>query len=297
MRIVHITDPHLSTLSGQSLRTLSIKRCSGYLSWTRRRRHIHLPQTLQGLITAVRGESADQIVLTGDLVQIGLADEIREVSGWLAELAPAKQVFYVPGNHDVYAPDSWAAQRQYWHSVLPAPLAGTEDTSHSGYPLVRDIGNIRLIGASSACVTPVFSARGAVGAGQLQRLAEELGKAREQGRMPCLAIHHPPLPGMAPWRKALREVKALKAMIATFQPALVWCGHLHHNRAFRERESRIFCTASASCVHHAAYRVFDIEPGVEGAHRGWGIHTQLKSSMPGTDRFLPVNDQRWHFRL
>lgn len=297
MRLIHITDPHLSTLTGQSFRALSTKRRSGYLSWTQRRRLIHLQETLQQLIAAVRGESADQIVLTGDLVQIGLADEIREVSDWLAELAPPQQVFYVPGNHDVYATDSWAAQRQYWNSVLPLAPAGTPDTSHSGYPLVRDIGSVRLIGASSACVTPLFSARGALGGEQLQRLAIVLKEAREQGYMPCLAMHHPPLPGMAPWRKALREVKAIKAMIATLQPALVWCGHLHRNIELNEQDSRIFCTASASCVQHASYRIFDIEQTLEGGHNHWTIHMQLKSLAPGNAGFRATNDQQWTFRL
>lgn len=297
MRLIHITDPHLSTLTGQSFRTLSLKRRSGYLSWTRRRRFIHLKETLHQLVEAVQGDSADQIVLTGDLVQIGLEDEISEVSGWLAELAPANQIFYVPGNHDVYADDSWAAQRRHWNFVLPVNPAGTPDTSHSGYPLVRDIGSVRLIGASSACVTPVFSARGALGSGQLERLARQLLEAREQGRMPCLAIHHPPLPGMAPWRKALREVKRLQAMISSLQPALVWCGHLHHNRELKERESRIFCTASASCVHNSSYRIFDVVPATNESHNGWNIHMQLKSRAPGTGRYDLVNDQRWQFRL
>jgi len=297
MRLIHITDPHVSTLTGQSFRSLSIKRRSGYLSWTQKRRFIHLHDTLQQLITAVRAESADQIILTGDLVQIGLEDEIRQVSGWLAELAPAEQVFLVPGNHDVYANDSWDALRRYWDPLLPSPPAGLPDTSHSGYPLVRNVGEVRLIGASSACVTPLFSARGALGSGQLERLAQQISNARDQGLMPCLAIHHPPLPGMAPWRKALREINELKSMISTLQPALVWCGHLHYNSVAKERDSRIFCTSSASLVRHASYRVFDIEPSTEGGRRAWTIHMQLKRRRRGTESFHPVSDEQWNFRL
>ncbi len=297
MRLIHITDPHLSTLTAQSFGALSIKRRSGYLSWTRKRHFIHLRETLQQLVTAVSVESADQIILTGDLVQIGLEDEIRQVSGWLAELAPAQQIFFVPGNHDVYAKDSWTALRKHWGSVLAPMAAGAQDTSQSSYPLLRDIGSIRLIGASSACVTPLFSARGALGPDQLARLAKALREAREQGRLPCLAIHHPPLPGMAPWRKALREVKALKEMISAFQPALVWCGHLHHNRELMERDSRIFCTTSASLVQSASYRVFDIGQIMEGGRPAWSIHMQLKSCTPGTDGFHTVSEQRWNFGL
>lgn len=297
MRLIHLTDPHLSSLEGQTFAGLSHKRRSGYLSWTRKRKFIHQRATLAQLVAAVRLESADQLILSGDLVQIGLEEEIREVREWLTELAPPEQIFLVPGNHDVYAGDSWDALRRYWNFLLPTPPTGEFDGPQAGYPMVRDIGSVRLIGASSACVTPIFSARGALGSNQYERLAHRLKESREQGRLCCLAIHHPPLPGMAIWRKALKEQQALQKLISVHQPALAWCGHLHHNLEVTEGAARIFCTASASSVLDASYRVFDIETCEQGGQPGWSIHMQLKTISPEDRTFIVANDQRWVFTV
>jgi len=317
MRLIHMTDPHLSSLEGHTLLSLRGKRRTGYLSWTRNRSHFHRRDILDRLVAAIRTESADQLIISGDLVQIGLGDEIRQAGNWLSELAPARQVFLVPGNHDVYANDSWAAVRRHWSAVLPEVTAGCLDTPDSGYPFVRDLGvqdlgvgdsgergfgALRLIGASSACVRPVFSARGALGPAQLSRLESLLRESREQGFLCCLVIHHPHLPGTAKWRKALKEVKALQALIAAQQPALVLYGHLHHNLERRDGASRIYCTASASNAHDASYRVIDIERNSSG----WSVRMQLKAivgAIAGTApssgvlssgvHFEVVDDQRW----
>ena len=297
MRFIHLSDPHLSSLDGHSLRAALGKRHSGYLSWKFRRRLIYSRETLECLTTAIRSEAADQLILTGDLVQIGLEEEINEVSHWLAELAPADQIFFVPGNHDVYARDSWEALRRHWHFVLPAPVSGAHDSSTSAYPYIRDIGMVRLIGASSACVTPVFSARGSLGQKQLDRLDVMLREARELGRMPCLVIHHPPLPHTSSWRRALKENHALKALISARQPALVCYGHQHENVEFTEGAARIFCTAAASSIENASYRIFDIDPIEQGDRQSWSIHMRLKSIAADKTSFIMAEEKRWVFTL
>jgi len=293
MRLIHITDPHLSTLEGWNFASLSGKRRSGYISWTRRRQFIHKPETLHQLTRAVHAENADQIIVTGDLVQIGLEREIEQAAAWLAGLAPADRIFLVPGNHDVYASDSWVAVRRHWNPYLPAVPGTSGDGPRSPYPWVRDFDGLRLIGVSSACVTPVFSARGALGSQQFGRLERLLSESREQGLLCCLAIHHPPLPGMAKWRKALKEIRPMQSLLASYQPAVVWCGHLHHNIDRCEGDTRVFCTASASSLHEASYRVFDIEPGTDGDGGYWDIRQQLKAVASGTDGFRTIDDQRW----
>ncbi|MGH8034542.1 MAG: hypothetical protein ACREO9_04900, partial [Lysobacterales bacterium] len=65
MRLIHITDPHLSSLEGHTLLSLRGKRRTGYLSWTGKRRFFHLRETLQQLIAAVRAESPAQWVVSG----------------------------------------------------------------------------------------------------------------------------------------------------------------------------------------------------------------------------------------
>ena len=297
MRLIHLTDPHLSSLEGQSLFTVNGKRRSGFLSWNYRRRFIYQRETLDLLTETIRQEAADHLILSGDLVQIGLEKEIHDVSAWLADLAPAEKIFFVPGNHDVYARDSWAALRRHWNFVLPAPAGDTPDTSTSPYPFTRDLGGIRLIGASSACVTPVFLSRGAMGRDQFDRLTASLAEARELGFMPCLAIHHPPLPHMSPWMKALKEVHALKALLQTQQPALVWCGHQHSNIEETVDATRVFCTASASRIKRSSFRIFDIDNATQAGQRRWTIRMRLKSIDEDGTGFVLADEKRWSFTL
>ena len=83
MRLIHITDPHLSTLEHLSLGQVRGKRLSGFLSWQKNRRHHHLPGVLEQLRLAVLAEKPEQILLTGDLVQIGTEEEVRASRMWL----------------------------------------------------------------------------------------------------------------------------------------------------------------------------------------------------------------------
>ena len=283
MRLIHLTDPHLSSLAGRTFGSVRWKRRTGYVSWTRKRQYLHRREVLERLVAAIHGESGDQYILTGDLVQIGLEEEIAEAGEWLRALAPPERILFVPGNHDVYARDSWAHVREHWHFALPPPVAG--DTSRHGYPIRRQLGHVRLLGVSSALVTPPFSARGAIGREQFERLEAELIEGRRQGELIGLAIHHPPLPGMEKWRKALREVAAMQALILRQQPAFALCGHLHHNVTVVAGETHVFGTASASDIHHASYRVFDVE-----ANR---VHMRLMTITGDGRGFAPAEELEW----
>ncbi len=204
MRLIHITDPHLSSLASFSFLTVKGKRKSGYLSWYRQRRYIHRPEILERLTQAVHDESPDQILLTGDLIHIGLEDEMIEAARWLKTLGPPGQVQLIPGNHDNYAPDSLAAMNRHWGEYLPAPEEGINDYA-GAYPVVRVIDGIQLIAVNTSCVTRIFSAEGELGKAQLSRLREAMDAplshlpdgTPDLSVFTCLLIHHPPLPGMA----------------------------------------------------------------------------------------------------
>ncbi|HEY5776051.1 MAG TPA: metallophosphoesterase, partial [Xanthomonadales bacterium] len=118
MRLIHLADPHLSSLEGVSLSSLVGKRMSGYLSWRKNRRKHYLPAVLDRLVDAVRAENADQILLTGDLVHIGLESEIAQATQWLHALASPERVMLVPGNHDIYAGGSVDAVFGAWSDYL-----------------------------------------------------------------------------------------------------------------------------------------------------------------------------------
>ncbi len=119
--------------------------------------------------------------------------------------------------------------------VVGLPVSSGHQTTWSdtsrriNFPVVRKLGKLSLIGLSTACVTPVFMASGKLGNEQLQRLDKLLQQAVTEGQMVVLLIHHPPLPGMTNWRKALVDASALQAVLEHHPPLLIFYGHLHHN--------------------------------------------------------------------
>ena len=293
MRLVHLTDPHLSTLDGEKLSTLRGKRWSGYLSWRKNRRNHYLPAVLEKLVDAVRAEDADQILLTGDLVHIGLETEIAQATQWLGTVGPAEQVMLVPGNHDIYAKGSADAAFQAWSDYLFQTVqpVGSEPTTNQ-FPVVRKLGKLSLIGVSTACVTPVFMASGTLGAEQLQKLDALLLQAEAENQLVVLLIHHPPFPGMTNWRKGLTDAAALKDVLKHRPPSLIFYGHLHHNLETQWGDSRIYCTAAASSVSDASYRVIDIEDMED--HRVFRM--SLKSidiDAAGQTGFVTIDEQSW----
>lgn len=293
MRLVHLTDPHLSTLDGEKLLSLRGKRWSGYLSWRKNRRNHFLPAVLNNLVDAVRAENADQILLTGDLVHIGLGSEITQAADWLTTLGSAGKVMLVPGNHDIYSKGSAEAVLQTWSDYLFQPAHGSETEQLAGqFPVVRKLGKLSLIGVSTGCVTPVFMATGKLGNEQLERLAELLQQAASEGQMVALLIHHPPLPGMTIWRKALVDAAALEAVLKQYPPSLIFYGHLHYNRDQQWGDSRIYCTASASSVSDASYRVIDIDDGDN--YRSFRMNLKSLSIEAGAKpAFVTIDEQSW----
>lgn len=288
MRLVHLTDPHLSDLDNISYASLRGKRWSGYLSWRKNRRNKHLPAILEKLSAAVRAEQADQLLVTGDLVHIGLESELRQAAQWLKQLAPPAQLMLVPGNHDIYAQGSDQLVQRLWGEYLFHGCG--EQGNH--FPVVRQLDGLRLVGVSTACTTPVFMATGKLGQQQLDRLAVVLELAASEHQPVCLLIHHPPLPGMTSWRKGLSDAESLQKLLERFPPALIFHGHLHHNREYQWGNTRIFCTASGSSVSDASYRVVDIEP------RGDGISFRMRLKTIAMDHednleMVVADDQTW----
>ncbi len=271
MRLIHVTDPHLSSLDGLGLERLRGKRLLGYLSWYRKRRHQHCPERLAALTRAVAEDRPGLILVTGDLIHIGLAQEIASARSWLDRLACIAPTRLVPGNHDFYAADSLAPMRKLWSPYL------WPDGDQQTFPSSQDCGDIGLIGLSSACPTTLFSAAGRLGDTQLQRLDECLQRHTEARRFRCLYIHHPPLRGIVNRRRALVDAAALESILTHYDVELILHGHLHRNLRYRfGNNTRVYGTASASSCRkfrEACYRVFDIAAEAPG----WRVNMTLKT--------------------
>jgi 3',5'-cyclic AMP phosphodiesterase CpdA len=258
MRLIHLTDPHLSSLDSQSFGNLQGKRRSGYLSWHRNRRHEHRAEILHQLTDEIATHQPDQILLTGDLIHIGLESEMIEAAAWMRRLGPPEQVMLVPGNHDNYAANSLTAMYRQWTDYLPSGFPPDGDYT-SGYPQVRELDSVKLVGVNTACVTRVFSATGELGNEQRRRLAGVLESNATGNEFVCLLIHHPPFPGMTRPRKALKDAAQLLELVGQYPPDVVLYGHIHRNRENVQGRTHSFCTASASSNENASFRIIDLE--------------------------------------
>jgi len=282
MRLIHLTDPHLTDLGDQHFLRLRGKRRSGFLSWHKNRRHEHLPDILNRLTDSIRSEQADLILLTGDLVHIGLESEIIEAAGWLQEIGAPERVMLIPGNHDNYAGDSLAAMARHWGDYLPYGADVPGDYT-AGYPVLREFGNLQIIGLNSACTTRIFSAAGQLGSDQRSALAKLLESGQATGKFQCVLIHHPPLPRMTGRRKSLRDDRQLQTLLTGQPPQLVLYGHLHRDLETIHGHMHVYCTASASSTLGASYRVFDIEQGDAGWHCDMRLMCLPKGSAPSAN--------------
>lgn len=288
MRLIHLTDPHLTSLDDWRPGLSAGKRWLSWLSWQTKRRARHRPARLSALVRQLKTEGPDAWAITGDLCQIGLEHEARAAAAWLSELAPPENSLLVPGNHDIFARDSGAIIARHWADYLHV------DPESPQWPTVRRFGDLTLIGVNSAVVTPILNAGGRLGKEMRQRLDDTLDRHRDSCRF--VLIHHPPMPGSCKARKALADDRQLSELLAGRGCAVVLHGHLHRNREYRlgtadGGEISVFCTASASAAGPqgaASARIFDVAP----ASGGYRIVMRLIALDAG-NRAHTIDSREW----
>ena len=218
-KIAHFSDPHLGPLPAVRLRQLTGKRIFGYLNWVAGRKRIHQRGVLDALLKDLRRQRVDHVALTGDLVNISLAEEFDHASDWLATVGDPKDVTLVPGNHDAYVPMPDGQGHEKWSAYMASNHAGNAFIKSNAprFPFVRKLGDIALIGLSSAIPTLPLLASGQLGSEQLSELPEILRNLGEKGLFRVLLIHHPPLPGLTSPRRALSDAHLLRDILASLR--------------------------------------------------------------------------------
>ena len=260
-RIAHLTDSHTTSLEGVTPRELLSKRLLGYISWRRKRRFRHTQAMLEAATQSALRHEPDALVLTGDLLHIGLAQEMREIRPWLTSLIDRLPVLLVPGNHDLYTADSY----QHWQSELgDLPIFGDPVSRDSEWPRQLVVNDVRIIGLSSAYPAPLRRADGRLGESQRQCLSNTLGNARDQAsdapQNTLLALHHPAETTLCAERKSLLDAAELKRIINDNSVTGLVHGHLHENLSYQVGTTPCYCTASASSTHApalASYRLLE----------------------------------------
>ena len=264
MRLIHLTDPHLTDLNYWRPGLKAGKRWLSWLSWRRKRRFHHQRERLDALVDQLTPFEPDLFAVSGDLCQIGLEQEMIEAAGWLKSLQAVAKVMLVPGNHDLFANDSIASAHRHWSEFFHF------SPDSSDWPTQLDFGPVSVIGLNSSIPTAPLLASGRIGERAMKTLQSLLAQTGDRFRI--VMLHHPPIPGLTNRRKALQNDEQLTALLRTSGAELVLYGHLHKNQRHEltmhdGSALPVFCTASASSSSSnrpASARVFDILPLGDG---------------------------------
>lgn len=224
--LAHLSDVHLAPLLGLRPRHLNVKRGLGYLNWHSGRRKHHLRSVADLIAADALAQRPDHIAVTGDLANLGLPGEFATALAWLKTLGDETFVSVVPGNHDIYS--GRMGGETCLRTWAPYMCDGGRDAPEvATFPYVRTLGPLALIGLNSAVPTPPFVASGRLGTTQIRALAEILDRLGRQNLIRVVLIHHPPLPGQSPPRRALEDADALTSVLETHGAELVLHGHNH----------------------------------------------------------------------
>lgn len=223
-RFAHLSDPHLPLAPDRPRgREWLSKRTLSYQSWQRKRRHAHRPAMLAAIVADIHTHGVDHWAVTGDIANISLPGEFQRGAEWLRSLGTARDVSYVPGNHDAMVPVPFAQGLGLWadHMVADGAIAVT-------FPYLRQRGPVAFIGANSGVPTAPLLAQGHLGPAQMERLGDMLSDAGRRGLFRVLMVHHPVADGVVSNRKGLTDRRALRALLARTGAEMLLHGHAHH---------------------------------------------------------------------
>jgi 3',5'-cyclic AMP phosphodiesterase CpdA len=287
--LAHLSDPHLAPLPTPRFSELASKRMLGFLNWQRRRRNIHRADTLAALVADLKAQSPDHIAVTGDLVNISLADEFAAACAWLSQLGPPADVSVVAGNHDAYVRAMADMPRQAWGDWM----RGDRDRLQPEFPYIRRRGPVALVGLSSAVPTRPLVAAGRLGPEQIERMTNELARLGSEDAFRVVLIHHPPTDDAVHRHERLMDAESLRTAIGNVGAELVLHGHAHVRTVAwldgpRQRVPAVGVpSASAAPGGHweaAGYNLYRIE----GGPGGWRCEAVTRAFVPETGMIAEV---------
>lgn len=277
LTIAHLSDVHLAPVRGLGIGHLNVKRGLGLANWLLKRRKVHLRQVVDALAADLAAQKPGHIIVSGDLTNLGLPGEHAAALEWLKSIGPPSRVTVVPGNHDIYCRLWRDPGVERWRAYMTSDAAGERYARpvERGFPFVRIVNGVALVGLVSAVPTKPFYAIGHMGPAQLEALGGVLDRLRLDGLFRLVVVHHPPLPGQADARRGLTDAADLQAVLMKHGADLVVHGHnhvdMHATRASSHGPIHVVGVASASIGRHykeeplGRYNLISVAPGQSGS--------------------------------
>lgn len=285
MRIAHFSDTHVLSLKGVGLGKFVSKRWTGGVNLALNRSKHYRVEIFERLLQAVKDQDCDHAICTGDLVNLALQPEFERVKGLLGDVFAPDELTLVPGNHDYYCKDAVVDGlfEQYFGQYQPNDLGG------DGYPVVRQLDGLCIVGLSTAIPTPVFMATGQISTAQLDGMDRAFAQAGDRFRL--LMLHHPLFPEPKRRLDHMRRLRDAPAAVQRFAaeggPDLVVHGHNHEFKRMRLPNGKpVIQVGSASrsgTKHRAEFNVYRIEGGALQA-----IERHIHD--PETGDFVPCDE-------
>ena len=233
MRIAHFSDIHILELGRLNPLAFLGKRLVGGLNLWLNRAPEYSQAVVEALVADVNALGSDHVIVSGDLTNLSLLSEFRRARQILEQLdAAPSRVTVIPGNHDCYTVGAgWA---QPFHSVF-ADWLGCDllPSEAHAFPQVRLVGDIAVIGLSTARPSAPLLAIGSLGRAQRGRLSRVLQHPEVCSRVRLVAMHHPPRSDHGHWHNRLTDSAKFCQMIRKNGADLIVHGHLH--RTCRDR--------------------------------------------------------------
>jgi len=230
-QLLHISDIHLTPFAPPRFWQLFNKRITGWLNWQLNRSHALGGEILALMREDWQAQGADHLVISGDLVNLSLADEFIKMQQWLTEIGKPDDISLVFGNHDAYVPGAWRRACRIFAPWMTnewmADNAPQTATPPPPFPYVRQRGAVAIIGVNSAVATMPFSAKGVFDKLQAARLAAILQQTREKNLFRVVMLHHPPLHQATSRFKSLKGIGLFQQVIAAQGAELILHGHTH----------------------------------------------------------------------
>lgn len=239
-RLLHLSDPHIASAPGWG--QFNAHRLLGRINWLFSRRFRHRPETLRRLISQAIGLAPTVAVVTGDIGQLGLPQELQKARQVFAPLREAGiPVLFTPGNHDCYGGGLCPE-----FSRLQDELRGNLEIRPSG---LVELADMDLLLLNQAVPTPIFRAWGRMD-GHESPEAERL-RTTTQPERPRVAAGHFPLlcpdgTQLAPHIRLKNDRETLD-FLRELKVGAYLCGHIHarYTRALFPGCTQ-YCAGSAS---------------------------------------------------
>ena len=270
IRILHLSDLHvLVPASELPLREMFNKRLVGAanLLLRRRRRFIDAERKLQLLAEFAQEQAVDLVLCTGDYTILGTEPELRAARLAIEGLTRRPMGFVtVPGNHDLYLPDTLADGR---FERCFGDLLGNdwpEVAVDGGFPAVRLFGeDLAVVAVNSARPNPqVWRSSGRISEVQLSALRQLFADPRLAERFVFVITHYAPRRADGTpdaFSHGLENADELLEACATLRRGALLHGHIHRRFHVQvpQLSAGLFGAGSATDLGREGLWLFELE--------------------------------------